>query len=172
MPRRLFLSDRALRFGRGQLFGVDDRLVDGAAGRTEGRKLGIGALALHHIDGRDRLAADLVGGRALDDRPVHAPGLAALLLDILEAAIDDRVDRVKLSLDKPLRRCPPVAAIPASVPLASVPLASVSLATVPWPPATLGAAVAPAALAGHPALGLALLRRGARSGRIGRSAAS
>ena len=55
-------------------------------------KFGVGAVTLQDIDGRDRLAADLVGGRALDDRPVHAPGLA-LLLDILETAIDDRIDR-------------------------------------------------------------------------------
>ena len=35
MPRRLFLGDCALRLRGGELFGVDDRLVDGAAGRAE-----------------------------------------------------------------------------------------------------------------------------------------
>src|SRR4029077_18836193 len=70
----LFLLGGDFGFRAGQLFGVDDGLVDRAAGSAEIGKLAVGAVALQHIDRRNRLAADLVGGRALDDRPMHPAG--------------------------------------------------------------------------------------------------
>src|SRR5207247_2331350 len=74
----------------GQLLGMDDGLVDRAAGGSKIGKLGVDAVALQDIDGRERLAADPVGGGARDDRPVDAsrPGP---LLDVVEAAADQRL---------------------------------------------------------------------------------
>src|SRR3954451_18906491 len=76
---------------------MDDGLVDRAAGGAEVGKLAVIAVALQHVDGRDRLAADLIRGGALEDGPVHPAG-AGLLLAIVEAAIDHRVDRIELAL--------------------------------------------------------------------------
>jgi len=102
------------------------------------------------VGGRERLAADLVGDRTLDDGPMHALGLA-LDLDILEAAIDDGVDRIELALDPSLR------------PAASTRRAAravAAIATVAARPAARGArvaslAIARGALAGTGALGAA-----------------
>src|SRR5882757_10141134 len=90
-------------FGAGQLLGMDDRLVDRAAGGAEIGKLAVIAIALQDVHGRDRLAADLIGGGALEDRPVHPPRLG-LLLDIVETAIDHRVEGIELALDFSARR--------------------------------------------------------------------
>src|SRR6266403_2671522 len=76
------LLGRVFLLRAGQLLGMDDGLVDRAAGRPETGELGIDAVALQHIDGRERFAADLVGGGALDDRPMNT-ALAGLLLDIV-----------------------------------------------------------------------------------------
>src|SRR6266446_2913389 len=81
------LLGRVFLLRAGQLLGMDDGLVDRAAGRPETGKLGIDAVALQHIDGRERLAADLVGGGAFDDRPVDAAG-PGLLLDVVKTAVD------------------------------------------------------------------------------------
>src|SRR5437588_9511939 len=102
---------------------MDNRLVDRAAGGPEIGRLGIDAVALQDIDRRERLAADLVGGGALDDRPVDAAG-PGLLVDILETAVDNRVCRIELAFDSPVRRAaarraataaPSVAPIAASI---------------------------------------------------------
>src|SRR5580658_1020639 len=102
------LLRRVLRLRKRQLLRMDDLLVDGVARRTERRELAVRAVALHHIAVRHRLAADLVGDGALDDRPVD-PARAALLLDVLEAPIDHRVERIELALD-------PLRAVAATVP--------------------------------------------------------
>src|SRR5262249_47008439 len=75
-----------LGFGAGELFRVDNGLVDRVAGGTEIGELAVDTVALQYIAGGHRLAADLVSGGALDNRPVHAAG-AALFLDIVKAAI-------------------------------------------------------------------------------------
>src|SRR5579883_3052868 len=80
-----------------QFFRMDDDLVDGGARRPEGGKFLVDAVAPQHVDRRHLLAALLIGHGALDDRPNDAAG-AALLLDILEAAIDDRFERIELAL--------------------------------------------------------------------------
>jgi hypothetical protein len=87
---------------------------------------------LQHIILRHRLASDLVGDRALDDRPVDA-ARAGLLLDILEAAIDDRIDVVELALD----------ALGAVVPAAPASVATLAaVATIAPAAGTLASAVA------------------------------
>src|SRR5205807_8651667 len=117
------LLGRVFLLRAGQLLGMDDGLVDRTAGGPEIGKLGIEAVALQDIDRRERLAADLVGGGALDDRPVDAAG-PGLLVDILETAVDNRVCRIELALDFPVGRAaatsrraatPTVALIAASI---------------------------------------------------------
>src|SRR6185437_5697342 len=103
-----------------------------------------GAVSLQHINGRDRFAADLIGGRALDDRPVHTPRFA-VFLDILETAIDNRINRIKLLLDT-FRRRPAAAPVTA---FATIP------ATIHLAAATRGTALASAALTAFGAHGLA-----------------
>src|SRR6476469_3353659 len=102
-----------------------DRLVHRTAGGAEIGKLGVLAVALQHIDGRDRLPADLVGGGALDDGPVHPAGLA-VLFDVLEAAIDNRVGRVELALDLPRRSGAPAAPGSAAPPIVASTIAPVA----------------------------------------------
>src|SRR5207248_3079096 len=91
-----------LLFRAGQLLGMDDGLIDRAAGGAETGELAVIAVALQHIDRRDRLAADLIGGSTFEDCPVHSAS-AGLLFDILKAAIDDRVERIELALDFSVR---------------------------------------------------------------------
>ncbi|MFZ2003683.1 MAG: hypothetical protein WAV02_01245, partial [Stellaceae bacterium] len=86
------------RFGERQLFGVDNGFVHRISGGAETGELAVDAVALQHIALRHRLAADLVGDGALDDRPVNA-ARAGLFLDILEATIDDRIVAIELALD-------------------------------------------------------------------------
>ena len=103
-------------------------LLTAVRASAEARELALGAVALQHVGSRDRLAADLVGDGALDDRPVDAP-LTALVLDILEPAVDDRVDVVELALRRPPR-------IVAAAPVAPVTPAGVAVSPVPlWPAA-------------------------------------
>ena len=64
---------------------------------AEAGEFGVYAVALQNIGGRYRLAALLVGHRALDDRPVDATGEIVLggVDQILKTAIDDRFERVE-----------------------------------------------------------------------------
>src|SRR6516165_2754907 len=64
---------------------------------AETGEFGVYAVALQNIGGRYRLAALLVGHRALDDRPVDATGEIVLgcIDQILKTAIDDRFERVE-----------------------------------------------------------------------------
>src|SRR6516165_1988418 len=73
---------------------------------AETGEFGVDTVALEHIGGRYRLAAFLVGNRALDDRPVDAPGEIVLgrVDDILKAAIDNRFERVEPRLRSLPRR--------------------------------------------------------------------
>ena len=82
---------------------MNNGLVNRAAGGAEIGELAVDPIALQHIDRRDRLAADQIGGGALNDRPVYPTG-AAFFLDILKAAVDNRVGMVKLALDLSRRR--------------------------------------------------------------------
>ena len=86
-----------------QLFGMNDGLVGGGAGGAEIGKFRFRPFALQHIGRRHRLAAFLVGDRALDDRPVNAPAAAVfgLVGNILETTVDHRFERVELLLDPP-----------------------------------------------------------------------
>src|ERR1700745_1269270 len=64
---------------------------------AETGKLGVDAIALQNIGGRNRLAALLVGHRALDDRPVDATCevVRGRVDHILKTAIDNRFERVE-----------------------------------------------------------------------------
>src|SRR5581483_8659215 len=173
-----FLFGGVLGLRPGQLLGVDDGLVDGAARRPEVGKFGVGAVALQHIDRRHRLVADQIGDGALDDRPMH-PARTAFLLDIVEPAVDHRIELIELALRPPRL----VAAAPASATrtaVASAPgfapgtarprLAGLPAALVRRPgtraciarSARTGSALA--ALPRHP-LGRGCFRRGRRGGR-------
>src|SRR5690348_7599663 len=70
-------------------------------GGAETGEVGVDTVTLDDVGRRHRLVADLVCHGALDDRPVHPTG-SGLFLDILETAIDDRVDIVQLALRAPL----------------------------------------------------------------------
>jgi hypothetical protein len=85
---------------------MDDGLVRSRPRGAETREFGVDTVALEHIGGRYRLAAFVVGYRALDDRPVDAPGEIVLgsVDDILKAAIDNRFERVEPRLGFLLRR--------------------------------------------------------------------
>src|SRR6516162_7188064 len=76
---------------------MDNGFVRGGTRGAETREFGVDTLALEHIGGRYRLATFLIGHRALDDRPVDAPGeiVLARVDDILKAAIDNRFQRVE-----------------------------------------------------------------------------
>src|SRR6516165_1371219 len=76
---------------------MDNGFVRGGTRGAKTWEFGVDTVALEHIGGRYRLAAFLVGHRALDDRPVDAPGEIVLggVDDILKAAIDDRFERVE-----------------------------------------------------------------------------
>src|SRR5258705_13657611 len=84
-------------FGAGQLLGMDDRLVDRAAGGAEIGKLAVIAIALQDVHGRDRLAADLIGGGGLEGPPDRPPRLRPPL-DILQTAVGPRNHRKERSL--------------------------------------------------------------------------
>jgi len=109
---------------------VHDVLVDRIARRAKAGEFAVVPLALQDIALRRRLAGDLIGDRALDDRPRH-PTRAGLVLDILETAIDNRVDRVELALD-PFRSLATTASFSAVAP---VPAAA---RTIPTPIAITG----------------------------------
>jgi len=108
---------------------VNDRLVDGTAGRAEARKFGVVAVALQDVAHRHRRASDLIGDGALDDRPVHPAGFAfTFALDILEPAVDDGIHRIKLALDPPLRRISAAAAPITAAPIAASVTSGVAVA--------------------------------------------
>src|SRR5947207_1898400 len=130
-----------LLFRAGQLLGMDDGLIDRAAGGAETGELAVIAVALQHIDRRDRLAADLIGGSTFEDCPVHSAS-AGLLFDILKAAIDDRVERIELALDFSVRHpaaasgrsaAPAVARIAAPITIAPAPVALTLFPLTPFP---------------------------------------
>src|SRR5438552_18115541 len=116
---------------------MDDLLVDGVSGGAEVGELAVRAVALHDVDGGDRLPADLIGRRPLDDRPVHAARLR-LLLDVVKTTIDDRIERVELALGRTRRPVTAASRAPAAPVVATI-LARPALPTVPAP----GAAFAP-----------------------------
>jgi len=69
----LFFGAAVIRFGAGEFFGVDNRLVHRRPRRSEIGEFGIDAIALQHIDRRNRFRRALIGKRAFDDRPFDAP---------------------------------------------------------------------------------------------------
>jgi hypothetical protein len=99
----LLLFGGVFGFGAGQLLGMNNGLVDRAAGGAEIWELAVDSIALQDIDRRHRLAADQIGGGALDNRPVYPTG-TTFFFDILKAAVDHRVGLVKLALDLSRRR--------------------------------------------------------------------
>src|SRR6516162_3764563 len=80
---------------------------------AETGKFAIDAIAPKNIGGRYRLAAPLVGHRALDDRPVDAPSKVVFgCVDyIIETAIDNRFESVEPRLG-PLARRVAVSSLP------------------------------------------------------------
>src|ERR1051325_4581339 len=117
---RVFLG-RGFFLRAGLFLGMDDRLVNCAAGSAETRELAIVALALQHINRRDRLPADLISRRALEDCPVH-PARLALFLDIVKTAVDDRVERIELGRG-PAVGCPATASRRPAATALTLPLA-------------------------------------------------
>src|SRR5271156_1972989 len=77
---------------------MNDLLVHRVARRAKAGILAVDAITLQHVVLRHWLAGDLVGDGSLDDGPVN-PTAAALLLDVLEAAIDNRIERIEFALD-------------------------------------------------------------------------
>lgn len=102
---------------------MHDLFVDRVPRRAERGEFAVRPVALQHITLRHRLTADLIGDCALDDRPVH-PARAGLLLDILEAAVDHRIERIELALDPPR-----LAAVPWA---ATAPIPPPRPALAPW----------------------------------------
>src|SRR5207248_2694683 len=102
---------------------------------------------------RDRLAADLVGGRALDDRPVYPLGLA-VLFDILEAAVDDRVEGIELRLRLALRQAAPAPRRPSAAPISLIAALTTALAA-----ALIVAPIAAPGAVARAALAFAITRR-------------
>src|SRR5580698_7619022 len=77
---------------------MNNSFIYRVACRTEAGEVAVDAVALQHVTLRHRLAGDLVGHRALDDRPIDA-ACAGFFLDILKAAIDDGIDVVEFAFD-------------------------------------------------------------------------
>jgi hypothetical protein len=84
---------------------MNDSLIHRRPRRAEIGEFRLGAIALQDVLRRNRFRRALIGDRALDDRPIDAPRSAFRRRfafgrrrggDILEAAIDDRLERVKL----------------------------------------------------------------------------
>ena len=68
---------------------------------AETGKLGVDAIALQNIGGRDRFAAPLVGHCPLYDCPVN-PTIEAVLRcvdDVLEATVDDQMGRIDMTVE-------------------------------------------------------------------------
>ena len=130
--------------------------MNGVPRRAQAGKFTVDAVALQHVALRLRFAGDLVGDGALDDRPGDA-ARAGLLLDILEAAIDDRIDRIELDLD-PLRAVAPAAA-----------LSAVAAVAPTGPPVTVSAAITVARTASGTGAAIAALTRflGGRGAALG-----
>src|ERR1700757_1296959 len=128
---------------------MNDSLVYSRARRPEIGKLGLDPFALQHIECRHRLAASLVGDRALDNRPVHpaCDALVRIVGHVLKPPINHRFERVELLLGPLLCRIPapfllPVSRAPAArtasprIPVPAARFSSTSLARprIPWPP--------------------------------------
>src|SRR5256885_832092 len=121
---------------------MDDRLVNRAPGGAEIGELRVAAVALQQITRRDRLPADLIGRRALEDCPVH-PARLAFFFDIIETAVNNRVERIELGRG-PAVGCPAAASrrpAATALTLSATPLAAAILSPGAVPPIALTAFV-------------------------------
>ena len=131
---------------------MDDGLVDRRARRAEIGKFRLRAVALQDVLRRNRLCGALIGDGALDDRPIDAtrPAFRRFAFgrrrrrDILEAAIDHRLEGIKLR-----RRLVAPAIAPAAIAVAAFAEGLAALAG-PRPAIT----IAPLAIATFPVAGL------------------
>jgi len=112
---------------------MNNGLVRSGPRSAETGEFGVDAVAPQNIGGRYRLAALLVGHRALDDRPVDATGEVVLdrINHILEATIDNRFERVE-----PLLRFLPRRLLVSSLPSIVTARRALAACTAVTPPAS------------------------------------